>query len=231
MANKKAAAAASQQFLEIEEIREGVTILRNGEMRAVVMASGINFALRSEEEQEALLYAYRDFLNSLDFSLQVIIQSRHMNIKDYLDMLKTLEEKEMNHLLKLQITEYRDFVKSFVALENVMTKRFFVVVPFGVGSLKQGALDTFRAAFSPPKISKIPQEKFLEYKNQLMLRVEYVTSGLAQFEIKTHVLGTEELIELYWSLYNPGEGEKPFIPPSLEGATMGEAHTFIAQRD
>src|SRR3989344_3307577 len=118
----KKLATSSQEFLEIEEIREGIVMLKNGEMRAVLMASGINFALRSEEEQEALLFGYQDFLNSLDFSVQFIIQSRRLDIKNYLELLKDREEQEKNELLRLQIAEYREFVRNFVAVSNVMTK-------------------------------------------------------------------------------------------------------------
>lgn len=203
-----AKAPPSQQLLEIEEIREGIVILKNGELRAVLASSGINFALKSEEEQEALLYAFQDFLNSLDFPVQLVIQSRDVVIKDYLATLEDFEKTQDNELLKLQTSEYRDFIKNFVENVNVMTKNFYVVISFTSQAAKMpGPLEQVKNIIKPPKVSKLTGEDFMHYKEQLLERVEYVRSGLIRMEVNTYKLETEALIELFWSLYNPEEGE------------------------
>ncbi len=122
--------SATQAFLEIQDIREGVLLLKNNSLRGVMMVSSINFALKSEEEQTAIIYAFQNFLNSLDFSCQIVVQSRNINITPYLDSLKDLEEKQTNDLLKKQIASYREFIKNMVVGDVVMTKNFYVVVPY-----------------------------------------------------------------------------------------------------
>src|SRR3989344_5326224 len=131
---------ATQQFLEIKDIREGILLLKNNTIRGVLMVSSINFALKSEEEQTAIIYAFQSFLNSLDFFCQIVVQSRKINITPYLDSLKDLEEKQTNYLLKKQTSSYREFIKNMVVGDTIMTKNFYVVVPyslieiFGMGS-------------------------------------------------------------------------------------------------
>src|SRR3990167_7895132 len=121
--------SATQNFLEIQDIREGVLLLKNNSIRGVLMVSSINFALKSDDEQTAIIYAFQSFLNSLDFSCQIVIQSRNINITPYLDTLKDLEERQTNELLKAQTSSYREFIKEMVKGDTVMTKNFFVVVP------------------------------------------------------------------------------------------------------
>src|SRR3989344_6957162 len=122
--------APTQQFIEIEEIKEGAVILKSGGLRRVLMVSGVNFDLKSEEEQKIILAAYQNFLNDLDFSAQIVIHSRKLNIENYLDMLRERYEQENNELLRNQIIEYIEFVRVFVESNAVMSKTFFVVVPF-----------------------------------------------------------------------------------------------------
>ena len=107
-----------------------------------------------------------------------------------------------------------------------MTKRFFVVIPFGIRGAKEDLVSALKNTIRHPKVQKIPSEKFLEYKHQLMQRVEYIATGLARFEIKTRLLGTEDLIELYWSLYNPEEGDRPYLPEEIQGAVMGDLYGY-----
>ena len=122
--------ASTQQFLEISQIKEGVIVLKNHALRGVLMVSSLNFALKSEEEQNAIIYQFQSFLNSLDFSLQIVVQSRKLNITGYLDKIKELEKKQKNELLKVQTTDYRNFIKELIKGGSIMAKSFFIVVPF-----------------------------------------------------------------------------------------------------
>ncbi|MCK4473912.1 hypothetical protein KAU40_01475, partial [Candidatus Parcubacteria bacterium] len=123
------AQGSTQQLLEVDQIREGVVLLKNKAMRGVMMVSSLNFALKSEEEQDAIVFQFQNFLNSLDFSLEIIVQSRRLNITGYLDKLKELENKQENELLKTQTAEYQKFVRNLIAGGGIMSKNFFVVTP------------------------------------------------------------------------------------------------------
>ncbi|MBM3206728.1 MAG: hypothetical protein FJZ43_03860 [Candidatus Staskawiczbacteria bacterium] len=204
---------ATQDFLEIEDIRDGVLILKNNQIRGVLMVSSINFALKATEEQDSIIYGFQSFLNSLGFSCQILIQSRHINVTPYLDAVKKLEEKQTNELLKLQTSSYIEFIKELVKGENVMTKNFLVVVPYnlaeilGVGaSLKKSAL------FDSKNKGAINEENFEKCKNQLWQRMDFVASGLRRCELDAVSLTTPELAELFWAIYHPSEAEVGYYP-------------------
>ena len=216
-------ALSSQQIIQIEEIRDGVLVLKDGSLRAVLMASSLNFALKSADEQTAIVMQYQNFLNSLDFSLQFFVQSRKLNIEPYIETLKAAEEKQTNELLKIQISEYIEFVRAFVRASSVVAKSFYIVVPFTPPLFKNpqeglsNILGGIGGMFGSKKTSKekgLPQEKFEEAKNQLWQRVDGVIQGLVRTGVRAVPLNTEELIELFYGLYNPGELEKG-KPPTI----------------
>ena len=202
-------AQSTQQFVEIEDIRNGVAILKNGSLRTILMVSGINFELKSEEEQNAISYAYQNFLNTLDFSIQLIIHSRKLNIENYLDKLAERQNQETNELLKNQISEYIEFIRSFVELNAVMAKTFFAVVSYNPIVIPGGGrkiLDFFKFG---SKAKNSTSEETLEQKiSQLNQRTEQVINGLSQIGLRVVALNNEELIELFYNLYNPETMEK-----------------------
>ncbi len=205
MANTKSTALSSQKFLAIDSIRDGIIVMKNGSLRAVLMASSINFDLKAADEQDATIFQYQNALNSLDFSVQFVVHSRKLNIQPYLDILKEREKQETNELVKIQITEYMEFIKSLVELSNIVSKTFYVVVPFTSTSIGKSAGGLF-SIFSSQKSKKEQTEKdFLEQKTQLLQRVDTVSLGLQRIGVRTVQLNTEELIELYYNLYNPTE--------------------------
>ncbi|MEK7459133.1 MAG: TraC family protein [Patescibacteria group bacterium] len=194
----------TQRFLDIAEIRENVVILKDGTMRAVLMCSSINFALKSEDEQQAIIQGYMQFLNGLEYPIQVVIQSRKMNIDGYLERLKAQEDSIHNELLKAQIRDYTSFIKELVDLGEIMQKRFFVVVPFDPLQDKQkGFMTKLSAAISPASLVKLNDKTFRERRDRLQHRVETVASGLTSMGLQTAMLDTQGLIELYYTVYNP----------------------------
>lgn len=209
----KTKAKSSQEFVAIKEIRDDVIILEDKTMRMILMASSLNFALKSADEQEAIIVQYQEFLNSLDFSIQFFIQSRHLNIEPYLESLKEAEKKQTNELLKIQTREYIEFVKNFVSLTEIVSKTFYLVVPFTpavFGGAKTGPLgipNVFKDLFSKKyaKGADLKGDNFGEYKSQLLQRMGAVAQGLSRIGIRAVPLNTEELIELFYRLYNPGE--------------------------
>jgi len=210
-------ASSTQSFLEIDQIREGLLVLKNQSLRAVMMVSSLNFALKSEEEQSAIISAFQSFLNSLDFSCQIVIQSRKLNITGYLDKIKELEAKQENELLRIQTSEYHDFIQSLVSGGTIMSKSFFVVIPFNILEAKVvvSPIKLFKSSTNP---SPLTEDEFQRCKSQLWQRMEFVALGLRRCGLQAIPLTTPELIELFWSLHHPKEAEVgyyPEVPPEL----------------
>lgn len=202
--------APAQQFLAVDTIREDVVVLKSGGFRVVLMCSSLNFALKSTDEQDAIIFQYQNFLNSLDFPVEFVIHSRRLNVAPYLESLEERRKDEGNDLLKIQIAEYIEFIKTFVGMTQIMSKTFYAVVPFTPPTYEQtGVLSSVLSALGLGK--RGPGEKadaFEEYRNQLWQRVDTVVSGLQRFGVRSAPLNTEELIELFYGLYNPTEFEK-----------------------
>ena len=208
-----AVAKTTQEFVPIKEVRDGVIIMKDGSMRAVILSSSLNFALKSADEQEAIIYQFQNFLNSLDFSIQISIQSRELDIRPYLATLDKRYNEELNDLLKIQIKEYVGFVKSFTESQNIMSKTFFIVVPFASTMLNtkkdnSGLTKLFSNANSKEKAVQ-KNDSFEENRTQLEQRTSVIQQGLTRCGIRSIVLGTEETIELFYKLFNPGDTEKP----------------------
>ncbi|MDD3487035.1 MAG: hypothetical protein PHF35_01490 [Candidatus Moranbacteria bacterium] len=202
------AGKAVQSFVDIAEIKDGVVILKNGTLRAVLMVSSINFDLKSSQEQEAIVANYQSFLNSVDFPIQIVVSSRKMDINPYLETLSIKEKEQPNELLRFQIAEYRDFVKNMVDASNIMAKSFFIIIPFALTEAKkEGFVDRIRVALNPQQIMLEKKMEFENYKSQLWQRVDHVMAGLGGTGIRMAPLSTEELIELYYNSYNPGVTE------------------------
>ena len=202
---------ATQEFVNIESIENGVIRLKGGTYRKILIVSGMNFDLKSAEEQEMIIFSFQGFLNSLDFSIQFFIHSRKLNIENYLTMVKGRENQETNELLKNQIFEYGEFVKSFVAQNAIMSKNFFVVVPFDPvriseagGKLKNKIFGLFGSK-EPERSQKQTEQEYLE---QLDQRVSWVVDGLNQIGLRTVPLNDAELSELFFNIYNPSTIEK-----------------------
>ena len=207
-------AASTQQFVVLSNIQDGLITLKNKGMRMILMCSSINFDLKSQEEKDAIIYRYQAFLNSLDFPLQITINSRRLNVEPYLELLQGKLGEQTNELLRIQTAEYIDFIRSLVKLTNVMTKNFYVVVPLSpVEAKSSGAFERFMEAVSgmgPDKKKRGEQdaERLEEYRTQLLQRIDHVVMGLRGVEVRAVLLGTEEATELLYLLYNPSEGEK-----------------------
>ena len=214
-----AEAASAIQFLAIDTIREDVIVLKEGGLRVVLMCSSLNFALKSTDEQDAITFQYENFLNSLDFSVQFVIHSRKLNIAPYIDSLRARQKNEDNELLKIQINEYIDFITSFVEMTNIMSKTFYVVVPFTPSILEQKGFASRITGMFTTKKTTPDAGPFEEQKNQLWQRVNAVISGLRRISVRSVALNTDELIELFYGLYNPSEFEITANAPSLQQVT------------
>jgi hypothetical protein len=197
-----------QEELSVSEIKEGVVVVKDGSLRSVLAVSSINFDLKSSTEQEAIIFAYQRFLNSLDFPVQIVISTRKFDIKPYLEMLNRKKNTERNTLLRNQIEDYLNFVGELVNVSNIMSKLFYIVIPFyAVESKKTGILSKIAAKLNPQKNIYQEREQFETYKNQLFQRVEEIKESLSGSGIRIVSLNTQELIEMYYNCYNPSEFE------------------------
>jgi len=197
----------TQKFVDIDEIKNEVIYMKNGGLRKVLLINGINFDLRSEEEQQMILGSFQSFLNRLDFPIEFFIHSRKINIKSYLDKMKQREEDEKNELLKIQIGEYINFIRSFVEENPIITKSFFVVIPYNpiatIEETKKGLSKVVALFTGGNKKEGEKNESMSKKLQQLNYRVEEVVAGLEQIGLRTNKISDEELTELFYNLYNP----------------------------
>jgi len=205
-------AKATQDFVPIKEVRDGVIVLKNGELRAIILANSINLSLKSSDEQKATIFQFQSFLNTLDFPVQISVQSRKLDIRPYLLLLENRIKVQSEPLLKLQTKEYIEFIRNFTETVSIMTKSFFVVVPYTntIIGANSGILSKILGIFSKKnkaeaKIAK--QEDFEEKRSQLEQRVGVIEQGLGRCGIKSVQLGTEEIVEVFYKVFNPGELE------------------------
>ncbi len=214
MATTPVKAQAAQNFVPIKEVRDGIVILKDGSLRALMMVSSINLALKAQDEQEAVIGQFQNFLNSLEFTVQFFVESRQLDIRPYIAILEERYAAEMDDLMKIQIREYISFIKDFTQRSNIMSKNFFVVVPYDPALIGRsgglaGALSTLIPNASPQDGGIISDEQFEQYRSQLEERISVIEQGLVRTGVRTATLGTEEVIELFYKLFNPGELEKP----------------------
>lgn len=196
---------ASQKLITLAEIRDGITILTDGTMRATLMVSSVNFALKSEEEQNAIIYAYQDFINALDFPVHITVSSRKLDITPYLEEVKTRRDRQTNELLRLQMNEYITFVGELVKNSSIMTKTFFITVPFSISqSTKEGPVSKiFKGVRGAAGKHVMGEVEFEHNRSQLLQRVEQVAVGLRSIGLRLVPLKTQELLELFYNMYNP----------------------------
>lgn len=202
---------ATQEFIGIKDVQENVIIQPNGKLITILLASSVNFALKSLDEQRAILLQFQNFLNTIDFSIQIYVQSRRLNIKPYLATLADMEDKQDNDLMRIQLREYIDFIGSFTEDVDVMSKNFFVVVPYSPtpGNLSSGMSGIFGGA----KTATGTTTRFEEQRLQLEQRVSLVSEGLARLGVKSIPLQQDELVELFYHIYNPSDpsGSAPVL--------------------
>lgn len=202
----------AQEFIPFREIRDGIVIMKDDSFRAILMTSSLNIALKSQDEQEAIISQFQNFLNSLEFPIQFYIQSRRLDIRPYINFLEEKGRDQTNELMKIQTREYIDFIKNFTETTNIMSKSFFVVVPYA-SNISSGMKKNWSLFGNDQnnnnKKTKEWLENFEESKTQIEQRISVVDQGLSSIGIRVAKLGTEEAVELFYKIFNPGEVDKP----------------------
>lgn len=201
---KRVTSATTQKYLDVAEIRDDVIVMKDGTLRAVLMVSSLNFALKSEDEQDAIIAAYVGFLNNLEYPLQIVIQSREFKIDDYLASLEARQREQTNELLRVQTAEYLSYIKELISLGKIMHKRFFVVVTYNPLSNKQKSFFSRVAeTFKPSTLVRLKEEKFQRRREALVARAETIAGGLGSMGLSATLLDTQSIIELLYTTYNP----------------------------
>ena len=195
---------STQKYLDIAAIQDDLVVLNDGTVRGVLLVSSINFDLKSEDEQRAIIGAYVGFLNTLSDPLQIVIQSRPLNIDDYMERLKAVEKEHTNELLRMQIADYIQFVSELLTLEKIMSKKFFVIVNYSEsGNTKKSFAKRLTATFSTAKVVRLSRKRFAEAATELDKRCNFIMSGLSSLGVNAQRLNTQALIKLYYNSYNP----------------------------
>ncbi|MBI4065962.1 hypothetical protein HY412_02105 [Candidatus Kaiserbacteria bacterium] len=199
---------ATQQFVPVKEIRNGAIILKDGSYRGVLICSSVNFGLKSADEQHAIITGFQNFLNTLDFSIQIVVNSRKMDLRPYLALLEEKAPAQKTELMKIQLHEYIEFVRSFADQANIMTKSFYIIVPYAPRISVAKTVSFLRRDTASVKNASA-KTSFEEDRAQLEQRLSLVIGGLAGTGVRAVPLGTEEVIELLYRSFNPGELENP----------------------
>ncbi len=211
-ADLKVKAESTQAFVPIKEVRDGVVILKDGSLRVLLMASSINLALKSTDEQQAIVSQFQNFLNSLEFTVQFFVESRELDIRPYIALLEDRYAKELDDLMRIQIREYIAFIKDFTERADIMSKNFFIVIPYDPALIARGGITSTLGNLLPNsggESAALTDEEFERYRTQLEQRISVIEQGLVRTGVRVAKLGTEEVIELFYKLFNPGELEKP----------------------
>lgn len=199
---------ATQRYLDIAEIRDDMVIMKDGTVRGVFLVSSINFALKSHDEQQAIIQAYMGFLNGIECPLQIVVQSRKMNIDVYIAEMRAQLKTQTNELLKAQIQEYVAFIQQLVELGEIMTKRFYLVVPYDpITNKRRGFFTRMGEVLSPARLFKLKKSQYEERRQELQQRMSLIAGSLASMSLAVAPLDTQGLIELYYSVYNPEVAE------------------------
>jgi len=198
------ASSPTQKYLDVAEVKDDVVVLKSGAMRSILAVSAINFDLKSTDEQTAIINQYQNFLNSVDFPVQILVSSRKLDMRNYFNYIVSKEKTQPNELLRLQLSEYRSFIEQLVSGSNIMEKNFYIIIPFSpIENKDKGFFSNIGSLMNPQKNVLEKNENFETYKNQLFQRVDHIIASLSGIGLRIAPLKTEELIELLFNSYNP----------------------------
>lgn len=207
---------STQQAIPVEDIKDDLVILKDGSVCLVLQTTALNFGLLSESEQDATIYAYAALLNSLTFPVQILIRSQRKDISSYLELLAGVEDRQTNPLLQKQIKKYRRFVEETVKKNNVLDKRFFVVIPFS--SFELGVKQALGSTLLPKKV-RLPFSKayiLQKAKTSLYPKRDHLLRQFSRIGLSARQLITHELISLFYEIYNPEIAESQKVAIGAE---------------
>lgn len=200
----KDTASSTQEHLPIAGIQDGVVIMNDASIRTILKVEPINFELKSEAEQNAIVYSYQSFLNSLEFPIQIVVHSKKLDLERYLIKLEATKKNVTNDLLRIQVEDYVDFVRRLISIANIMSKRFYMVISYSAVAPKGGRVPSLSSFFNKhPTGPILYQDQFDRFRLEAINRANLVASGISRLGLKVSYLDTQELIEVFYSIYNP----------------------------
>ncbi len=198
--------ATTQLYLKVAEIHDDALVLKDGGLRAVLEIGSVNFSLKNEDEQMGIITAYQEFLNVLDFPIQILIRSRRLDVDGYLETMLGIARKQTDPLMREQTFNYINFISSLVQHQAIMSKVFYIVVPNDPTRAKVGGFSKFMTSLNPADTlldARIRSREFDTLSKGLTSRVNVVAGALGRCDVQVKRLGTQELIELMYMFYNP----------------------------
>lgn len=195
--------SSTQAYLPISEVKRDVVIMKDGSLRAVLLVSSLNFALKSDEEKDAIISSFQGFLNSLTFPVQLLSTSKKLDLSQYIEKIKQESQGQANPLLRIQSQEYVKFIETLLENSNIMEKRFYVVVPYfpaGI-NIENKPTDLLK------KNKNTTSTNYDENKKKLLQRVEVIIQGIMSIGLRCSGVDTKGLLELYYTSYNPDTAE------------------------
>jgi len=214
--------ATTQEHLDIEDIRDDFVVLKNGGVTAVLSTTAVNFALLSEMEQDALISAFSMLLNSISYPIQIVIRSKRVDISKYLDKVVQVERNLNDPLLKKQAQSYRKYIQEVIKVNEVLDKRFYVVIPSSETTqfqeLGTTPFDWVGRLFGmhTKRIKVDPNQAIARAKADLQPKIDHVVSAFNRLGVKARRLTTQELVELYFEIYNPDTAQTQKIKTSVD---------------
>lgn len=202
--------ASTQDFLEIEDIQNGLVLLRDGSCAMVLETSAVNFGLLSQEEQDATIYSFASFLNSLTFPIQICIVSKKLDVSLYLDRIAAQEKSQTTEVLKEKIRAYYQFVSSLVKDNNVLEKRFFIVVSFS--PLEMGVKGATGSLSHPKKLPFAKSYILQRAQVALLPKRDHVVRQLSRIGLSATQLDNKELADIFYEIYNPSLSSTEHLP-------------------
>lgn len=224
---------STQSQIDIAGIRDGLLLMKDGSYRLILQVAAANFSLKSEQEQNSIIFQFQGFLNSLHFPIEVVIRSRQLDLSPYLAKVQKRFEAEPNELIKMQIADYTDFLKKLIEMANIMKKTFYVTVSYNpVGVKQMGILDKILKKQSVFDHLKVSETEYKSHTEKLMERGTIVASGLGTMGLHCFQLSTEQLIDLFYQIYNPDEASKERIkdPTMLSSAIIASQDEFTGEQ-
>lgn len=199
---------SAQNSLKLSEVRDSMVIMADGTFRAVIACQSINFDLMSDREREGVEYSYQNFLNSLNFPVQILVRSQRVDIGPYIDKLLEVRRSQDNMLLGVLMDDYINFIDVLSQEANIMDKSFYITIPYFPNGDAQNLLDQGKGFFGklfakPVAVTRIDNNTYQKAKSEIKNRVDSVMAGLFQIGVQSVQLNTKELGELYYNFYNP----------------------------
>jgi len=214
---------STQQHVPFSAIYDDVVVTKKGQFCQIIMVNSVNFGLKSEEEQNAIIYQYQSFLNSLTFPIQIIMHSKRLDLTNYIKDLQKRISQEPNELVRYQIQEYSDFVQKLISIANIMDKKFFIVVPHILPATELSGGGFFGGMFGASNTHlHVPLKRFLQIKEEMVQKSNVVISGLASIGITSQTLSTKQIIELFYKTYNPEEANRENLGENIDAIGVEE---------